>query len=155
MTPIQILFSFKGRIDPSKFLLYTFGLLILTSLTRNLFVTPINIDNLIPAITNYAYAITISWILLSLHIKRWHDRNKSGLWILFHILLIRSTYWSTTRIVNLTGSNLQASIFLPQVVLVVSVLALIWFFVELVLMPGTPGPNKYGPDPTQPTPTAE
>jgi len=51
---------------------------------------------------------------LLVYIKRWHDRDKSGWWML--IVLI-----------PLVGN--------------------IWFLVELGFLPGTPGPNRFGPPP--------
>lgn len=51
---------------------------------------------------------------LAIAIKRYHDRDKSGWWILI--------------------------LFIP-------VIGLIWYIVELGFLPGTPGPNRYGPDP--------
>ena len=47
-------------------------------------------------------------------VKRYHDRDKSGWWILI--------------------------LFIP-------IIGLIWYIVELGFLPGTPGPNRYGPDP--------
>jgi len=49
------------------------------------------------------------------YIKRWHDRDKSGWWML--IVLI-----------PLVGA--------------------IWFLVELGFLPGTSGPNRFGPPPS-------
>jgi len=51
---------------------------------------------------------------LAIAIKRYHDRDKSGWWILI--------------------------LFIPLV-------GFIWFLIELGCLPGTPGPNRYGPDP--------
>jgi uncharacterized membrane protein YhaH (DUF805 family) len=51
---------------------------------------------------------------LAVAVKRYHDRDKSGWWILI--------------------------LFIP-------IIGLIWYIVELGFLPGTPGPNRYGPDP--------
>jgi uncharacterized membrane protein YhaH (DUF805 family) len=48
-------------------------------------------------------------------IKRWHDRDKSGWWMLIALIAI-------------IGS--------------------IWFLIELGFLAGTPGPNRFGPPPT-------
>lgn len=61
----------------------------------------------------FSLVVIIPAILV--YIKRWHDRNKSGWWML--ILLI-----------PLVGA--------------------IWFLIEVGFLPGTPGPNRFGPPPT-------
>ena len=54
------------------------------------------------------------WINIAATVKRYHDRDKSGWWILI--------------------------LFIPLV-------GFIWFLIELGCLPGTPGPNRFGPDP--------
>jgi uncharacterized membrane protein YhaH (DUF805 family) len=49
------------------------------------------------------------------YIKRWHDRDKSGWWML---------------------------------ILLIPIVGAIWFLVELGFLPGTPGPNRFGPPPS-------
>jgi uncharacterized membrane protein YhaH (DUF805 family) len=51
---------------------------------------------------------------LAVAVKRFHDRDKSGWWVLI--------------------------IFIPLI-------GFIWYLVELGFLPGTPGPNRFGPDP--------
>ncbi len=53
---------------------------------------------------------------IMLHIKRCHDRDKSGWWCLL--------------------------LFIP-------VVGLIWAIVDLGILQGTEGPNRYGPDPVR------
>ncbi len=54
------------------------------------------------------------WAGLAIQVKRWHDRDKSGWWVL--IGLIPYIGW-------------------------------LWVLIEAGMLPGTPGPNQYGPDP--------
>ena len=58
--------------------------------------------------------LLLLWPSIAIGVKRCHDRDKSGLWLL--LVLIPILGW-------------------------------IWAFVELGLLDGTPGPNKYGPSP--------
>jgi uncharacterized membrane protein YhaH (DUF805 family) len=75
-------------------------------------------------------AIAISGVFVG--IKRLHDRDKSGWWlVLFY--LVPSV---------LSGLSDQ-SVILPLAGFAISV----WAFVELGCLRGTVGPNKYGPDP--------
>jgi uncharacterized membrane protein YhaH (DUF805 family) len=77
-------------------------------------------------------------------IKRLHDRNKSGWWLLLFALvtLILQT------IAYYTGA-VEVKLILVLVCLSIG----IWFFVELGFLRGTAGPNRYGPDPPQFDPT--
>jgi uncharacterized membrane protein YhaH (DUF805 family) len=61
----------------------------------------------------FALASLIPAILVD--IKRWHDRDKSGWWMLIALIPI-------------IGS--------------------IWLLIELGFLAGTPGPNRFGPPPT-------
>ena len=61
----------------------------------------------------FALAALIPAILVD--IKRWHDRDKSGWWMLIALVPIIGT---------------------------------IWFLIELGFLAGTPGPNRFGPPPT-------
>jgi uncharacterized membrane protein YhaH (DUF805 family) len=61
----------------------------------------------------FSLAVIIPAILV--YIKRWHDRDKSGWWML---------------------------------ILLIPIVGAIWFLVELGFLPGTPGPNRFGPPPS-------
>ena len=54
------------------------------------------------------------WSGLCIAIKRYHDRDKSGLWVLIQL---------------------------------VPIVGPLWYFVETGFLAGTPGPNRFGPDP--------
>jgi uncharacterized membrane protein YhaH (DUF805 family) len=84
--------------------------------------------------------------LLFLGIRRLHDREKSGLWIVLFLFapniisaLSEATADETTSLIlALAGIGLS-----------------IWAFVELGCLKGTTGPNEFGPDPLEkPTATA-
>jgi uncharacterized membrane protein YhaH (DUF805 family) len=79
------------------------------------------------------------WFLAATTIKRLHDRNKSGWWIVpFCVapgLLYKLLYWLDTPL---------------TVALIVSALGFglaLWGFVELFCLRGMRGPNRFGPDP--------
>ena len=83
--------------------------------------------------------------LLSVFIRRLHDRGKSGWWLLFffgpHILLltILSQIGDTNvqMILGATGALLDAPL-------------VMWGMVEILLLRSKSGPNAYGPVPTYP-----
>jgi uncharacterized membrane protein YhaH (DUF805 family) len=90
-------------------------------------------------------AIVSLWFLATTTIKRLHDRDKSGWWIaafliappLFRSIADRFDEWSVIAVV----------LSLAAMVLT------FWGFVELLFIPGTRGPNRFGPDPRAPAET--
>jgi uncharacterized membrane protein YhaH (DUF805 family) len=87
-------------------------------------------------------AIFSLWFLAATTIKRLHDRDKSGWWIVAFLIappLLRGIAdrfdeWSVVAVV----------FSLAAMVLTV------WGFVELLFLRGTSGPNRFGPDPRAP-----
>ena len=78
-------------------------------------------------------------------IKRLHDRDKSGWWILLF-------YLAPSLLGSIANANEHP---LAGFVLGVgSFVISIWALVELGFLRGTVGPNRYGPDPLQPPATA-
>jgi uncharacterized membrane protein YhaH (DUF805 family) len=88
---------------------------------------------------------------LTAGIKRLHDRNKSGFWLLFFLGLPGAFNLINDRLDTMTEAATGAA----QIVLVVAGFVLgvasiaigIWMIVELGCLRGTVGPNRYGPDP--------
>jgi uncharacterized membrane protein YhaH (DUF805 family) len=91
------------------------------------------------------YAVWNAEFVAVITVKRLHDRNRSGWWIIpFAIappLLQRLWDWLDN----------------PHVALVVSALGFglsVWGVVELFCLRGARGPNRFGPDPLAPAPVA-
>jgi uncharacterized membrane protein YhaH (DUF805 family) len=143
-----LLFSFKGRINRGKYWLA--ALIYMAVWTTFIAVSLVwlgglNIDNLL----SFAGAALLIWLIglilfiagawsgLAVGVKRLHDRDKSGWWILL--------FWLGPGIL---GSWPTAAPDFGGFILALAAGALgIWAFVELGCLRGTPGPNQYGPDP--------
>jgi uncharacterized membrane protein YhaH (DUF805 family) len=85
---------------------------------------------------------------LAVGVKRLHDRNRSGWWIILFVYVP----WALS-IIQLTllpkivqGANLDPALALTLSGLVVFGIE-IWAFVELYCLRGTVGENRFGPDP--------
>ena len=76
--------------------------------------------------------VALMWSSLSISVRRLHDRDKSGWWILMFGVLP-----------GVLGV-------LPVVGALLSLPFSIWAFVELGCLRGAQGPNKYGENPLQP-----
>lgn len=107
----HLLFDFDGRINRGKFWL---GAVVLWAVsTLILFIAIAVSNNVLWTVLAITY-IAIIWVGLAISIKRWHDRGKSGWWVLIGF-------------VPLIGG--------------------LWALIETGFLPGTDGPNEYGPDP--------
>ena len=109
-----VFLNFQGRLNRQPFWIATLVLWLVSMGVT--FVTSILFGSQ-SAVTTFVQAVVALVLLipsLAVAVKRYHDRNKSGWWILI--------------------------VFIP-------IVGLIWYIVELGFLPGTPGPNRYGPDP--------
>ena len=105
----QFLLSPQGRVGRQQYwlmLLLALPFIIATSQVAG-------IDHVWEA-RSVVFLLPIIWPSLVVTIKRWHDRNKSGWWILMGL---------------------------------VPIIGHIWTLVENGFLKGTPGDNRFGPDP--------
>lgn len=80
---------------------------------------------------------------LAVAVRRLHDTNRSGWW-----LLLPLAPYVLTILLAIMGAASQNSALLG-IAMIFNVLVIVAAIVLLVFycLPGTPGPNKYGPDP--------
>lgn len=80
-------------------------------------------------------------------IRRLHDRGKSG-WSLL------AMYGPMLSLMLLVGvfqirPGEGALGYVPGVLMAFAMVATLWLFVQIFMLPGIPGPNRFGPDPLQ------
>ena len=87
---VQLLFSFTGRINRAKFWagigLIWAAILVLSFISASL-------DSPGNALFGLAF-LGMIWPGLAIQVKRWHDRNKSGWWVLIGLIPIIGPFWS-------------------------------------------------------------
>lgn len=134
MDLINLLFGFQGRINRSKYwLAVVIWLVIWCVLVALLLLTEFS-----------AVAIGLAVIVLipstvsgiAVGIKRLHDRDKSGWWLLI--------FYVVPPVLDGIGNAVPEMSFIFSAA---SLAITIWMFVELGFLRGTRGPNRYGPDP--------
>lgn len=131
---LQLLFRFKGRINRGKYWLaaciyiaiaFILGILI--------FATGLGLGLFFFVALVFYIPMVVSGIAVG--IKRLHDREKSGWWLLiFYLLPVL-----LDRFGNIIGVGIIFSL--------ASIAISIWGLVELGFLRGTMGSNQYGPDP--------
>ncbi len=93
---------------------------------------------------------------LAVTVRRLHDTDRSGWWILGPIVPYVLIVVATAGVMGSAGAKPDETT-LATVGLVIMVFGLAAFVLGLILLvflflEGTKGPNKYGPDPKSPTP---
>jgi uncharacterized membrane protein YhaH (DUF805 family) len=135
---VNLLFSFQGRINRAKYWLavaiYLFLAIVLGVIAG--FTSSFAIAALL-AIVVYI-PMLISGIAVG--IKRLHDRNKSGWWLLLFYLVPAVLGWAGAAFGGMMNVVLSS----------VSFALSFWALVELGILRGTVGPNQYGPAPLAP-----
>ncbi len=81
MTFKEIAFSRHGRINRATYCIYTIGVYFL-------FACSIILGNVIESIFNIIVIlyVILAYSMIVIQVKRWHDRNKSGWWVLINFI---------------------------------------------------------------------
>ncbi len=141
---VNIFITFSGRINRAKFWI---AVLIFTAINVVfLALAYAGADGSAIQTVNTIVGVAVLISSIGVTIKRLHDRNKSGWYVL--LFLVAPMILLTAGIVIGTmskGSDIVATGFW-----LVAIAICIWAFVELGCLRGTIGQNQYGPDPLAP-----
>src|SRR5690349_16304868 len=141
MTPVQLFYSPKGRMNRSPYVLASLLWFFVFCVFVFFYFAMGSPNSAMTWISAIILGVAGGWSAIVLGIKRLHDRNKSGWWMV-PIWLVPSFLDRAADIAE-RGGNL-----ILQIICIVIGLAVgIWIFVELVCLRGTVGPNQYGDDP--------
>jgi uncharacterized membrane protein YhaH (DUF805 family) len=111
----NLLFGFRGRITRAKFWLvalgiFVVGLVLFAALGGNvaLLVDPPEIPPSIGPFAStvlLAFGVLATWISLAVAVKRYHDRDKSGWWVLIIFVPVIGGLWYLIECGFLRGSE--------------------------------------------------
>lgn len=165
MTWSDYLFSLRGRLNRAKFWLFfavaiSLSFLWMAICARQLgssfrdFARQVAGHGIHSASGRMAILLMVPlWILflfpsVAVQVKRLHDRDRSGWWILLFIY----GPWLTEFVLNAWGENLLQTWPIALGYKVISSVINFWALLEFGVLRGTIGENRYGPDPLpQPT----
>jgi uncharacterized membrane protein YhaH (DUF805 family) len=158
MNFLQVLFSFQGRINRAKYWLavvfWTVVDMVVFAVMGGMLVRDIvalgsepSGADILRVILSFGFSIILVLLVVfvpmivsgfAIGIKRLHDRDQSGWWILLF-------YFgpAVASALARTSDSGAAALILGLASLAIS----IWAFVVLACLRGTHGPNTYGPDP--------
>jgi uncharacterized membrane protein YhaH (DUF805 family) len=111
MPPHRLFFSLQGRVNRRTFWLY--GVLALLAL-GTVSMALLEIAGVHPVRAERWANLLIAWPAIAISVKRWHDRDKSGWWVL---------------------------------IVLVPLIGQLWALIDNGFLRGTPGPNRFGPEP--------
>lgn len=94
--------SFQGRIPRKAFWIYSFLLLVPCIGIVGLLYWISDTLGMIAMVVFYALAF---WAVLALQVKRFHDRDKSGLWVLIGFVPVIGGLWLFIELGCLRGSD--------------------------------------------------
>jgi len=117
MTFTQKLFSFQGRLRRRDYWLLSFlmiGVMIVIFILGAVMGIDVSRDSGEAALLQLVATLILLWPSLALGVKRCHDRDQSGWWLLIE--------------------------FIP-------IVGGLWALVNLGILDGTQGPNRFGPSP--------
>jgi uncharacterized membrane protein YhaH (DUF805 family) len=135
-----LLFSFKGRINRAKYwltLLITSVGAFVGAMIAAMFSALGDVGAFLLVVVMIAVGVFIVWTGLATGLKRLHDREKSGSWLVL--------FYVAPSILSAVSSNGNDA--LSTILAIAGFCISVWGFVELGCLKGTTGPNEYGPDP--------
>jgi uncharacterized membrane protein YhaH (DUF805 family) len=139
MDPIDLLFGYRGRVNRAKYwLALLIWLVIWAAVVILIVMSGISTMAIVIAVI---VAIPAIYSGVVVGIKRLHDRNKSGLWLL--------VFYLAPSLLDAIGRGLDG---IGMVFSLASLAVTIWAIVELGCLRGSIGNNPYGPDPVAPRP---
>jgi uncharacterized membrane protein YhaH (DUF805 family) len=140
----QLFFKFDGRVNRAPFWIaalifavINIALLLLGYLTEQ--------SGLFQAV-NGMLSIVILISGIAVGIKRLHDRNKSG----WYLLLFYFVPGVLAAVSVLIGEFVEDSSIIATVLALLALAIIVWVVIELGCLRGTVGVNPYGPDPVAP-----
>lgn len=102
MSPQQIYFSFRGRIP--RRIWWTYGVAGLLGLGL-LGTTLLRVAGLSEQKAEDVVNLLLAWPALAVSVKRWHDRDKSGWWVLINMVPLIGMVWTLVENGLLPGTR--------------------------------------------------
>ena len=139
----HLFFTFNGRINRSK---YWLAWSVCAVIYLIFYIAAYLTENMALEALSGMITIVICVSLLAVGVKRLHDRNKSG-WYLVLFYIVPCMLLTAGMVI---GTIMEDSIVIASVLGLLAFAIGVWAFVEMGCLRGTVGANPYGPDPIAP-----
>ena len=109
----SLLFNFQGRANRAKFWLVSLGVLIVEMILFGVLGGGAMMSGDMPSLSSFGamgvvaalVLIVAVWISLAVAVKRWHDRGKSGWWVLIAFVPVIGGLWYIVECGFLKGTT--------------------------------------------------
>lgn len=98
----EMLFSFKGRINRKPFWMFGLAVVLGSIITTVIDMAILDQETEVASII---FILIILWPSLAIQVKRWHDRDKSGWWVLIAYIPIIGIIWALVENGFLSGTE--------------------------------------------------
>jgi uncharacterized membrane protein YhaH (DUF805 family) len=173
---LRYLFSFRGRLNRAKHLRFILISVLFAFAGAGIWmcelydvpdaVNELGWEALLPMLfeplphliaTAALAALVTIWVYaaLAVAVKRLHDRNRGAGWLLvFWIqpLVLQAAGFGFGQELATVAGDAGCNDVIVRAFILAAAFVFVWGFVELFLLPGTSGENRFGPDPRERTP---
>ena len=140
----HLFFNFSGRTNRARF--WIAGLIFAVIYAVMAILDYVTDQNVVFQAFNSMLSIVILIAGIAVGVKRLHDRNKSG----WYLLLFYFVPGTLAALSVLVGEFVEDSSIIATVLALLAFALVVWAFIELGCLRGTIGVNQYGPDPVAP-----
>ena len=99
---LAMLFSFRGRINRKPYWMFILFVFIGMIITSAIDMATVGQDE---GLASILFSLIALWPSAAMQIKRWHDRDKSGWWVLINIIPIIGFIWALVETGFLSGTE--------------------------------------------------
>jgi uncharacterized membrane protein YhaH (DUF805 family) len=92
-------------------------------------------------------AIANMWMAFALSVKRLHDRDRTGWWLVWQLLILCLAVFLVVVAVAVPREQGAVWYALADAAGFAAFVISVWLFVQIGFLRGTGGPNRFGPDP--------
>jgi uncharacterized membrane protein YhaH (DUF805 family) len=140
----HLFFTFDGRSSRARF--WIAGLIFVVVYAVMTIIDYVTDQSVVFQALNGMCIIVIVIASIAVGVKRLHDRNKSG----WYLLLFYFVPCTLAALSVLIGAFVEDSSIIATVLALLALALVVWAFVEMGCLRGTIGVNQYGPDPVAP-----
>ena len=140
----HLFFNFSGRTNRARF--WIAGLIFAVIYAVMAILDYVTDQNVVFQAFNSMLSIVILIAGIAVGVKRLHDRNKSG----WYLLLFYFVPGTLAALSVLIGEFVEDSSIIATVLALLAFALIVWAVIELGCLRGTIGVNQYGPDPVAP-----
>lgn len=98
----SLLFSFEGRISRKPFWMFMLVVIAGSFITTVIDMATTKQET---GAASLLFILIVLWPSLAIQVKRWHDRDKSGWWVLINFIPILGPIWALVETGFLTGTE--------------------------------------------------